>query len=478
MMKFKGSSTVSKLLIAAVAFWLLAFLFLIITGDSFQFQKSSNAIEMLATENAPYELKENTVLEQAFEADFDRFNRVSIKFSDWSRQNTGSVRVSLLRGDDPTELASTQLTADQIVNLEPCEFRFPEYVSVTKGEALKLRVSSDAPEGEAFAPFVCSSREQGPYLVVDGEETGDVLCFSVLGEDRLWIGCYYWFVVAGVFALLACYCVLSLKRYRDGTIPLPIKGMLALRKYGFLIKQLVNRDFKAKYKRSVLGVFWSFLNPLLNMMVQYIVFSNLFRFSIEHFPVYLLCGNVIFSYFSESSGMALSSIVGNAHLITKVYVPKYIYPLTRIMSSFINLLISLIPLFVVALISGLKPTVALLLLPYPIVCLAAFCLGIGMLLSAAMVFFRDVQFLWGVLTTIWMYLTPIFYPVSILEENLAWVIHINPLYYFITFLRTIVISGISPAPSLYIPCATFTLGSLLIGCIVFKKTQDRFVLYL
>ena len=478
MMKIAKSSAVSKLLIAAAVFWMLAWMFYFVTGDAFQFQKSGKAIEMLAPENAPYELKADTVLEQSFVAGFDRFNSVSVNFSDWDRQNTGSVRVSLLRQNDSAELVSTELTADQIINQEPCEFRFPEYVSVTPGETLRIRVSSNAKEGEAFAPFVCSSQKEGPYLIVNGEETGDVLCFSVCGEDRLWIGKYYWYVAAAVFVLIGGYCVFSLKRYRSGRVPLPVKAALAIRKYGFLIKQLVNRDFKAKYKRSILGVFWSFLNPLLNMMVQYIVFSNLFRFSIEYFPVYLLCGNVIFSYFSESSGMALSSIVGNAHLITKVYVPKYIYPLTRIMSSLINLLISLIPLFVVALISGLKPTVALLLLPYPIICLAFFCLGIGMLLSAAMVFFRDVQFLWGVLTTIWMYLTPIFYPVSILEDNLSWVIHINPLYYFITFLRTIVISGVSPAPSLYVPCAAFTLGSLLIGCIVFKKAQDKFVLYL
>ena len=204
----------------------------------------------------------------------------------------------------------------------------------------------------------------------------------------------------------------------------------------------------------------------------------MFKFDIPNFPVYLLCGNVVFSYFSESCGMALTSIVGNAGLITKVYVPKYIYPLTRIMSSMVNLLISLIPLFVVALLSGLVPTKAYLLLPVPLLCLAMFCLGLGMLLAAAMVFFRDIQFLWGVLTTIWMYLTPIFYPVSTLPEAVQTVVKMNPLYFYVTFVRTCVINGISPEPVMYAQCALMGLGMLLIGAFVFKRSQDKFVLYL
>lgn len=269
-----------------------------------------------------------------------------------------------------------------------------------------------------------------------------------------------------------------LHKHKTGKKSLILNAMVALRRYHFLIKQLVDRDFKTKYKRSVLGVFWSFLNPLLNMLVQYIVFSNLFRFDIPYFPVYLLCGNVIFNYFSESCGMALNSITGNASLITKVYMPKYIYPLTRILSSMINLLISLIPLAIVALIMGLWPTKAYILVIYPLICLAIFCLGLGMLLASAMVFFRDIQFLWGVLVTIWMYLTPIFYPVSILEEHLAWVVNVNPLYYYVTFVRSCLIDGISPEPIMYVKCALFALGTLIVGASVFKKTQDRFVLYL
>jgi ABC-type polysaccharide/polyol phosphate export permease len=144
----------------------------------------------------------------------------------------------------------------------------------------------------------------------------------------------------------------------------------------------------------------------------------------------------------------------------------------------INLLISLIPLLVVAVISGLMPTKAFLLLPVPLLCLAMFCLGLGMLLASAMVFFRDVQFLWGVLTTIWMYLTPIFYPLDALPEAVQTIVKLNPLYYYVTFVRTCIISGISPEIRMYALCVVIGLVMLMIGAFVFKKSQDKFILYL
>ena len=251
-----------------------------------------------------------------------------------------------------------------------------------------------------------------------------------------------------------------------------------LTKYRFLIKQLVNRDFKTKYKRSVLGVFWSFLNPLLTMVVQYIVFSNLFRFDIENYPVYLLTGILMFNYFNEACSLTLMSIVSNASLITKVYVPKYIYPLTRVMSSFINLLISMIPLALVVAISGLRPTACIFLAIIPVLCIAVFCLGLGMLLATSMVFFQDTQFLWGVVSMIWMYLTPIFYPASILPDSFRWIIDVNPLYYFIDFMRTCIITGMSPEPRVYLMCILWAAAMLLLGTQVFRRNQDKFILYL
>ena len=256
------------------------------------------------------------------------------------------------------------------------------------------------------------------------------------------------------------------------------KLVSVVNRYGYLIRQLVSRDFKSKYKRSVLGILWSFLNPLLTMLVQYIVFSTVFRSDTPNFPLYLLTGIVCFNFFSESSNMALQSIVGNASLITKVYVPKYIYPVSRILSSTINLLLSLIPLMVVMLLTHTPVRPVILLLPFGLICIVAFCMGVGFILSTMMVFFRDTQFLWGVVSLLWMYATPIFYPESILPDKLMFVFKCNPLYHIIRFIRIILIHGVSPEPKAYVLCLLASFVPLAAGTIVFKKCQDKFVLNL
>nr|WP_279280107.1 ABC transporter permease [Pseudoflavonifractor sp. 524-17] len=251
-----------------------------------------------------------------------------------------------------------------------------------------------------------------------------------------------------------------------------------MQKYRFLIRQLVSRDFKTKYKRSVLGMFWSFLNPLLTMLVQYFVFSTIFKNDVPNFAAYLIIGTVMFNFFTEACGMALSSIVGNASLITKVYMPKYIYPLTRVMSSVVNLVISLIPMLIVCVITGVQFQKSAVLAIYFFACVIVFSLGFGMLLSASMVFFRDTQFLWGVLTMIWMYVTPVFYPETILTGNFKIVLQVNPLYHFLKNTRICILNGISPEPIVYIQCMLIALATLVVGALVFHKSQDRFVLYL
>ncbi len=250
------------------------------------------------------------------------------------------------------------------------------------------------------------------------------------------------------------------------------------RKYKFLMKQLVQRDFKTKYKRSVLGIIWSFLNPLSMMIVQYIVFSTIFRSDIENFPVYLLSGTIFFNFFTEAVSQGLNAIVGNASLITKVYVPKYVYPTTKVLSTSINLLISIVPLLAVMLITKEPLTKALFLFPFIIIVLLIFTIGVTLMLSAAMVFFRDTLFLWGILSMIWMYITPLFYPESIIAENFQIILKVNPMYHMIKFVRCIVMNGVSPQPEEFGACILSAAISLLIGIFIFKKTQDKFVLYI
>jgi ABC-2 type transport system permease protein len=284
--------------------------------------------------------------------------------------------------------------------------------------------------------------------------------------------------MAAGFVVMALFCGAVLWRVKRGKHSYVANALTAVQKYRFLIRQLVSRDFKTKYKRSVLGVFWSFLNPLLTMLVQYFVFSNIFKSDIPNFAAYLIIGTVMFNFFSEACGMALTSVLGNAGLITKVYMPKYIYPLTRVMSSMVNLCISLIPLVIVCLVTGVHFKKSAVLTLFFLLCLAIFCLGLGLLLSVSMVFFRDTQFLWNVLNMIWMYATPIFYPESILPENFRFILQINPLYHFLHGARMCILDGISPEPFVYFQCMMIALVMLLVGALVFRKTQDKFVLYL
>ncbi len=253
-----------------------------------------------------------------------------------------------------------------------------------------------------------------------------------------------------------------------------------LKRYRFLIEQLVTRDFKTKYKRSILGVFWSFLNPLLMMAVQYVVFSWLIDRGggIEHYAMYLLIGIVLFNGFNDCCNQSMRAIIGNSGLITKVYVPKFIYPATKVLSAGINTLLSMIPLLVVALLNRLWPCPAWICLPLGLLFLLIFTMGMGFLLSSLMVFFRDVEFLWGVISTVWMYATPIIYAVEFLPEWVRPLEMFNPLYHYITFMRTILIDRAFPGATQYLWCILWGVAVFALGTIVFHKTEDKFIFYI
>lgn len=462
-----------------VCYLFLAVAFYYLAGYQLHFRQSRGTLEMPAAEAGTVELVQGAVVEQTFSAEIQRLQSISIQWGTYYRPNAGTVTVELYDLRDNSLLMHQTLDASTIGEGAITTMSVEEPIETVYEAPLLLRISSDSQPGSAVSPMMSATAQTDGFdLYLNGTQVQGTLCFSADGEDYIWTGLHYWEFVAAFGVVIVLYLGFTYRKWKKGTPSMLINAIVAMQKYRFLIKQLVSRDFKAKYKRSILGVFWSFLNPLLTMIVQYIVFSNLFRFDIPYYPVYLLSGIIVFNYFSEACGMALTSIIGNATLITKVYVPKYIYPLTRILSSLVNLLISMIPLIIVTMFSGLYPTKAYLLIPFMLVCLAMFCLGLGMLLSAAMVFFRDIQFLWGVLTMIWMYLTPIFYPESILPEQVVWVLKINPLYYFINFLRSCVIDGVSPEPVVYVQCFLISLCVLAVGAWVFKKSQDKFVLYL
>ena len=252
-------------------------------------------------------------------------------------------------------------------------------------------------------------------------------------------------------------------------------------KYRALINQLVQRDIKTKYRRSVLGLLWTVLNPLLMMTVLSIVFSYFFsRYGdVENFPVYLLCGQVIFNFFNESTSIAMGSIVHSGELIKKGYVPKYLFPITKVMSSGVNLLSSMIALVIVMVATRSRVTPTVLLAVFPLLYVLLFSTGVSLFLSAAAVSFRDLMHLYSVVTTAWMYLTPVIYPMSILDGAPKWavfIINANPLTAFIKIFRAVVLDGVTAPWILHVQSIVWCVIALVIGSLVFKKSQDKFIL--
>ena len=251
------------------------------------------------------------------------------------------------------------------------------------------------------------------------------------------------------------------------------------KKYNFLLKELVSRDFKVKYKRSVLGILWSLLYPILNMSVLALVFTNVFKMSTPgvNYLVYLLSGLVMFNYFSEASNLAMSSVVANFSLINKVYIPKYIFPLSKCLFVGINFLLTLIPLYAVIILTGTEITYLHLLLPYAWICLFLFTLGIGLILATISVFLRDMFYIYGIIVMIWTYLTPIMYDINIIDKALIPILKFNPLYHYINFSRMIILYKQVPSIGSWIACILSSLVFLFIGCYIFKKKQDKFIYY-
>lgn len=249
--------------------------------------------------------------------------------------------------------------------------------------------------------------------------------------------------------------------------------------YRHLLQQLVERDVKLKYRRSFLGYLWSILNPLLIMIIMVAVFSNMFRFDIENYPVYLIIGQTIFNFVSESTNQAMWSITGNSALLKKTYVPKYIFTLSKVTSSCVNTFFSLGAMLIVFVVCKVPFNRYMLFIPVIILQVYIFCVGMGMFLSQATVFFRDIQYIYAAFITAWMYLTPIFYPINQLPESLAWGIKtFNPLYSYVTQFRTIVLFQAMPEPQLVIGGFAVSFGVLIIGTLFFMKNQDRFILYI
>lgn len=248
-------------------------------------------------------------------------------------------------------------------------------------------------------------------------------------------------------------------------------------RYRFLFEELVKREFKKKYKGTMLGMVWSLLSPLLMLLVMRVVFGGFFGSRVDNYTTYLFCGNLVFSYFNESCSQGMTSLLFNASIFTKIRVPKHLFLLAKNVQTLINFALTLVVFLLFCLLDGVSFSWRFLMLLYPVVCLLLFNVGMGLILSALFVFFRDLQYLWTIFTQILMYVSAIFYTTDGFSPIVQKLLHLNPIYLFITYFRQVVLFGVVPALWFHGLIAAFTALILGIGCLIFKKYNHQFLYY-
>ena len=255
------------------------------------------------------------------------------------------------------------------------------------------------------------------------------------------------------------------------------KMLNRLKRHQFLFEELVKRDFKKKYKRTVLGMAWSVLSPLLTLLVMRLVFTQFFGRNTPHYTTYLFCGNLVFSYFNESTGQGMTSLMGNAGIFSKVNVPKYLFLFSKNVQTLINFGLTLCVFFVFCVLDNITFTWKFICLLFPVGCLVLFNIGVGLVLSALFVFFRDIQYLWSVFTMLLMYMSAIFYTIDNYPPMVQNLFLLNPVYLFIRYFRKIVIEATIPTVWFHLLMAADVAIVVGLGCWMYKKYNARFLYY-
>ena len=328
-------------------------------------------------------------ISQDFILDVDRLHSITLA-ANRAGGSSDQGKIFLTLSSEGKELASREMAYADVATDGSLTIPLDGVPFPPKGSILTLALRAEG--GISF--WSGYSQTAGKFQVnvetaglrVNGAPVEGQLVMTWRGEVDLPYMRYYWMMAAILFAAIVAvsvYCHFCTLRHKKNKIN---DGLRLIRQYKYLLKTLVVRDFKIKYKASVLGVLWSFLNPLLMTFVYMFVFSTLFRSSIENFVVYLMSGIILYNFFSESTNLGMQSIVGNAGLITKVYMPKYILPISKVISASINLIISLIPLMIMMALTGVQFGKSLLLIPVVLFFLILFCVGVSLILSAVMVY--------------------------------------------------------------------------------------------
>lgn len=249
------------------------------------------------------------------------------------------------------------------------------------------------------------------------------------------------------------------------------------KKYRYLLFELTKKNIKLKYRRSYLGILWTLLEPILTTFVLTVVFINIRGKKDHAFPVYILTGRLLYSFFSQATKQAMKSIRSNSSMIKKVYVPKYIYPVSDVLSNFIIFLISTVVLFGAMIVFKVQPTKYILYSIIPLLQLLVLSLGMGLILATLAVFFRDMEYLWGVALMLIMYTAAIFYDAGIVSDEWKWIFNANPIFHIILNFRNCVYGRPLDMNALLISSG-YSIISLVAGIVLFYKKQDKFILNL
>ena len=256
-----------------------------------------------------------------------------------------------------------------------------------------------------------------------------------------------------------------------------------LSKDRYILQQLVTKDFKLRYRRSILGVVWSVLNPLLMMIIMSFVFQYFLRSNLEHYSLYLIVGNITFALMNDATNGGLRSIIDASSLLKKVKVDRWVFPVQKVFSAAVNFTFSLIAVAIVMVFDGVMPTIHVLWFVVGLVLVMLFSIGIGLFIGALAVFFRDMIHLWSVVLTAWTYLTPIFWDLSLLTNSNAprivvWIVKANPMYNYLEIMRSAFVYQNNPSVTVLALAAIWAVIALVIGIAVFKKTEHKFILYI
>ena len=424
------------------------------------------------------EMVDGTEVRQAFTVRSDWLTGITVRFANYGNKTEGTITLKLTDSKNH-DLAAETIETGILEDNADYLFAFDQPVDVREDRELTLSAVTAGGSHQSSITMWTGVEQENCSLAVNGTKIPNTLYFEPAGYREINYALWHW-LITGILALMFLVFCLHQKR-------MALKGkktgfneiVHVFDKYRFLWIQLVSGDFKNKYRRSYLGIVWSLLNPLLMMAVMSVVFSVVFRFSnIPNYQVYLILGQVMFSFYVESTQLSVLATVGAAQLIKKVYLPKYIFPLSKVTFSFINTAISFLAVFLVMIFYRVPVTINILYLPFVLGTYYFFCLGIGFILSTLMVFVRDTHHFYGIIVTILGYLTPIFYSIDMFPAALQTLLKLNPIYHYVTALRTILLYGQPLSLTSVSICIGAAILSMAVGVQYFSRKQSKFILYI